>query len=157
MLTHQKNMKIRVLCLHFLQVKVLKNALVYRFLLNFDFQEILFIFTFFVSVREQWSKALWLTNLIGKKLLLFLASKKALYDAENILITLFSTNANTISKFMISSLMINKEAHSMQANTTFLRFFCSVLFTFCAAPLTLCIDRVMLAKFVVHDPCATRA
>ena len=88
------------------------------------------MFTFFVPLLEQWSKALLLANLIGKKLLLFLASKKALYDAENILITLYSMNANTISKFMISSLVIIKEAHSMQANTTFLTFFYSVFFHF---------------------------
>ena len=113
------------------------------------------MFTFFVPLQEQWSEAQWL--LIGKKLLLFLASTKALCDAENIVITLYSTNANTISKLMISSLMIIKEAHSMQANTTFLSFFHSVLFAFCTAPLTLCIDRVMLAKTVVHDPSATRA
>ena len=115
------------------------------------------MFTFFVPLQEQWSKALWLANLIGKKLLLFLALKKALYDAGNILITLYSTNANTISKFMISSLMITKEAHSMLASTTFLTFFYNVLFAFCIAPLTLCSDKVMLAKTVVRDPFATRA
>ena len=84
------------------------------FSINFDFQAVLFMFTFFVPLQEQWSKALWLwlANLIGKKLLLFLASKR-FYDAENILITLYSMNANTISKFMILSLMMIKEAHNI--------------------------------------------
>ena len=112
------------------------------------------MFTYFVPLQEQWSKALLLANLIGKKLLLFLASKKALYDAKNILITLYSPNANKISKFMISSLMIIKEAHSMHANTTFLTLFYSVVFAFCTTLLTLCIDRVMLPKlfFIICLP-----
>ena len=103
------------------------------------------MFTFFVPLQEQCSKALRLANLIGEKLLLFLASKKE------------ALNANTLSKFTISSLMIIMEAHSMQANTTFLTFFYGVLFAFCTVPLTLSIDRVMLAKTVVHDLSATRA
>ena len=48
---------------------------------------------------------------------------------------------------MISSLMIIKEAHSMQANITFLTFFYSVFFAFCTSALTPCIDRVMLAQW----------
>ena len=47
-----------------------------------------YLFSVFVPLHKQWSKALWLANMIAKKVLLFLASKKALYDAENILITL---------------------------------------------------------------------